>query len=100
VDHVDPKVPVPRAQLRRLADELSGAVRAVIEARAASDAFEVLSQVTVAIEELSATQHELVNVLLDHGHTWRDVAEALSTSAEAVERRYPRRQTGRSKETG
>jgi len=84
-------VPVPRPQFRRLAAELSKALRAVTEARAASDALEVLTHVTVAIEELGATQHELVNVLLDHGHTWSQVGEALSTSPAAAERRYPRR---------
>jgi hypothetical protein len=88
---VDHQVPVPRPQFRRLADELSKALRAVTEARAASDALEVLTHVTVAIEELGATQHELVNVLLDHGHTWSQVGEALSTSPAAAERRYPRR---------
>ena len=67
---MDHQVPVPRPQLRRLADELATALRAVTEARAASDALDVLTQITVAIEELSATQHELVNVLLDHGHSW------------------------------
>jgi hypothetical protein len=89
---VDHQVPVPRPQLRRLADELAIALRAVTEARAASDALDVLTQVTVAIDELSATQHELVNVLLDHGHTWSQVGEALSTSPAAAERRYPRRE--------
>jgi len=88
---VDHQVPVPRPQFRRLADELSKALRAVTEARAASDTLEVLTHVTVAIEELGATQHELVNVLLDHGHTWSQVGEALSTSPAAAERRYPRR---------
>ncbi len=88
---MDHQVPVPRPQFRRLADELSKALRAVTEARAASDALEVLTHVTVAIEELGATQHELVNVLLDHGHTWSQVGEALSTSPAAAERRYPRR---------
>jgi hypothetical protein len=86
------RVPVPRVQLRRLADELAVALRAVTEARAASDAFDVLTQLTVAIEELTATQHELVNVLLDHGHSWGEVGDALSTSAAAAERRYPRRE--------
>ncbi|HEX7188197.1 MAG TPA: hypothetical protein VF423_08230 [Actinomycetes bacterium] len=86
------RVPVPRVQLRRLADELAVALRAVTEARAASDAFDVLAQLTVAIEELTATQHELVNVLLDHGHSWGEVGDALSTSAAAAERRYPRRE--------
>jgi len=89
---VDHQIPVPRPQLRRLADELAQALRAVTEARAASDALDVLSQVTVAIEDLSATQHELVNVLLDHGHTWSQVGEALNTSPAAAKRRYPRRQ--------
>jgi hypothetical protein len=89
---VDHQIPVPRPQLRRLADELATALRAVTEARAASDALDVLTQVTVAIEDLSATQHELVNVLLDHGHTWSQVGEALNTSAAAAKRRYPRRE--------
>ena len=89
---MDHQVLVPRAQLRRLADELATALRAVTEARAASDALDVLTQVTVAIEELSATQHELVNVLLDNGHTWSQVGEALNTSPAAAERRYPRRE--------
>ena len=89
---MDHQIPVPRPQLRRLADELAQALRAVTEARAASDALDVLSQVTVAIEDLSATQHELVNVLLDHGHTWSQVGEALNTSPAAAKRRYPRRQ--------
>jgi hypothetical protein len=89
---VDHQVLVPRPQLRRLADELATALRAVTEARAASDALDVLTQVSVAIEELSATQHELVNVLLDHGHSWSQVGEALNTSPAAAKRRYPRRE--------
>jgi hypothetical protein len=88
---MDNSVLVPRAQLRRLGDELAVALRAVTQARGSSDALEVLSQVTMAIEELTATQHELVNVLLDNGHSWSEVADALSTSAAAAERRYPRR---------
>ena len=89
---MDHQVPVPRPQLRRLADELANALRALTQARAASDALDVLTQVTVAIEDLSATQHELVNVLLDHGHTWSQVGEALNTSPAAAKRRYPRRE--------
>jgi hypothetical protein len=88
---MDSSVPVPRLELRRLGNELATALRAVTQARAATDPFEVLSQLTVAIEGLSATQHELVNVLLDHGHSWGEIGEALSTSAAAAERRYPRR---------
>jgi hypothetical protein len=88
---MDSGVPIPRIQLRRLADELAVALRAVTQARAASDAVEVLARLTVAIEELTATQHELVNVLLDHGHSWSEVGQAMSTTAAAAERRYPRR---------
>ena len=88
---MDNTVLVPRAQLRRLGEELAVALRAVTQARGSSDALEVLNQVTLAIEELTATQHELVNVLLDNGHSWTEVADALSTSAAAAERRYPRR---------
>ena len=88
---MDSFVPLPRLELRRLGSELAEALRAVTQARAATDPFDVLFQLTVAMEELSATQHELVNILLDHGHTWSEVGAALSTSAAAAERRYPRR---------
>jgi hypothetical protein len=88
---MEPSIPVPRLELRRLGNELAEALRAVTQARAATDPFEVLSQLTAAIEGLSATQHELVNVLLDHGHSWSEIGEGLSTSAAAAERRYPRR---------
>jgi hypothetical protein len=84
-------VPVPRLELRRLGDEVAAALRAVTEARAASRALDALALVTVAIERLSATQHELVDVLLDHGHTWSEIGEALSTTVVAAERRFPRR---------
>jgi hypothetical protein len=88
---MDSSVPVPRLELRRLGNELATALRAVTQARAATDPFEVLSQLTAAIEGLSATQHELVNVLLDPGYSWSEIGEALSSSAAAAERRYPRR---------
>jgi hypothetical protein len=71
---------------------LAHALRAVTQARAASDALDALTQVTEAIEDPSATQHELVNVLLDHGYTWSQVGEALNTSPAAAKRRYPRRE--------
>jgi hypothetical protein len=87
----DRAIPVPRLQLRRLGDEVALALRAVTEARASQDALDALGLVTVAIERLSATQHELVDVLLDHGHTWSEVGEALNTSSTAAERRFPRR---------
>lgn len=92
-----PSTPVPRLELRRLSDEVASALRALTEARAATDAMAALSHVTIAIEQLTATQHELVNVLLDHGHTWSEVGQALSTSAAATERRFPRRR-GRKKD--
>ena len=87
----DSAIPVPRLELRRLGKEVAVALRAITEARASHDALEALSLVTVAVEALSATQHELVDVLLDHGHTWGEVGGALSTSPVAAERRFPRR---------
>jgi hypothetical protein len=85
------QIPIPRAQLRRLGDELAGAVRALTQARAASDARDVLAHLTVAVEELSATQHELVNVLLDHGYTWSEVGDALKTLPGDQPKERPRR---------
>jgi hypothetical protein len=84
-------IPLPRLELRRLGDEIALALRAVTEARASRDGLDALSLVTIAIEQLCATQHELVDVLLDHGHTWSEVGKALSTSPTAAERRFPRR---------
>ena len=81
-----PEVTVAEVKAEQITewDEYQGEFEAV-------DAVEVLTQVTLAIEELTATQHELVNVLLDNGHSWGEVADALSTSAAAAVRRYPRR---------
>jgi hypothetical protein len=87
----DGSIPVPRLELRRLCDEVAVALRAATEARASRDALDVLALVTAAIEHLSATQHELVDILLDHGHTWGEVGQALSTTPTAAERRFPRR---------
>jgi hypothetical protein len=87
----DSAIPVPRLELRRLSEEVAVALRAITEARASQDAIEALSLVTMAVEQLSATQHELVDVLLDHGHTWGEIGEALSTSPVSAERRFPRR---------
>jgi hypothetical protein len=55
------------------------------------DPFEALVQLTSALDTLTATQHELVNVLLDRGATWSQVADALSTSNAGARRRFPRR---------
>jgi hypothetical protein len=87
----DSVIPVPRLALRRIGDEVALALRAVTEARASHNALDALGLVTVAVERLTATQHELVDVLLDHGHTWGEVGAALSTSPAAAERRFPRR---------
>ena len=39
----------------------------------------------MAIEELSATQHELVNVLLDHGHPYSEVVnESVIESVDSL----------------
>ncbi len=91
----DSAIPVPRLELRRLGDDIARALRAVTQARASTDAVTALSLVTVAIEELTATQRDLVDVLLDHGHTWSEIGESLSTSPSAAERRFPRRDAGR-----
>lgn len=84
-------IPVPRLELRRLGDEVARALRAVTEARASTDAMQALGLVTIAVEQLTATQRELVDVLLDHGHTWAEVGEALASTAGSAERRFPRR---------
>ena len=94
----DGSIPVPRLELRRISGEVALALHAVTRARASRDALDALGLVTVAIEQLTATQHELVDVLLDHGHTWSEVGGALSTSAAAAERRFPRRSRGRSQQ--
>jgi hypothetical protein len=86
----DASIPVPRLELRRLGDEIAVALRAVTEARVTRDALSALGLVTVALEQLTATQRDLVDVLLDHGHTWSEVGDALSTSPAAAERRFPR----------
>lgn len=92
IERMDSPIPVPRMELRALGEEVAAALRAVTQARVASNPMEALAQLTIAIEHLCATQHELVNVLLDHGHSWSEVGEALSTSASAAERRFPRRE--------
>lgn len=77
-----------RALIRR---ELTAAQQAAAAAFAADDAFDTLTELTIAVEVLTATQSELVNQLLDHGASWSDVADALATSSAAAQRRYPRR---------
>lgn len=76
--------------------EIASARDAVDAARITSQPLDVLAQVTIAIERLTATQHELVNVLLDHGVSWSDLGTALSTSSAAAARRFPRRAHGAS----
>jgi len=57
-----------------------------------SDPLASLAAMTTAIDVLTATQHELVNALLDRGATWSVIAEALSTSSASAQRRFPRRE--------
>lgn len=74
-----------------LARELSEAAAVLREAREAADPLAILTGVTAALETLTATQHELVNVLLDRGTTWSALAAALSTNSAGAQRRFPRR---------
>jgi DNA-directed RNA polymerase specialized sigma24 family protein len=71
--------------------ELGIAQDALTAARGSNTALELLAELTAAIETLTATQHELVNLLLDHGASWSTIADALCTSSAAAKRRYPRR---------
>jgi hypothetical protein len=79
------------AETRLLRQEIRDAEHALALARRALDPFDALTGMTTAIETLTATQHELVNVLLDRGATWSTIANALSTSSAGAKRRYPRR---------
>lgn len=76
------------ALLRR---EVTATEQALAAARTSVDPLQTLADLTTAIETLTATQHELVNVLLDHGASWSTIGDALSTSNAAARRRYPRR---------
>lgn len=76
------------ALLRR---EVTATEQALAAARTTVDPLQTLTDLTTAIETLTATQHELVNVLLDRGASWSTIANALSTSDAAAQRRYPRR---------
>jgi hypothetical protein len=76
------------AILRR---EIGQAVDSLGAARRTHDPLEVLVQLTSVLDVLTATQHELVNLLLDQGATWSQVADALSTSSVGARRRFPRR---------
>jgi phage-related minor tail protein len=71
--------------------EIRDAEKALASARTSAEPLRALGEMTNAIETLTATQHELVNVLLDRGATWSMIAEALSTSSAGAKRRYPRR---------
>jgi hypothetical protein len=73
--------------------ELTDAREALDVAIDAASPFEALGQMTWALDTLTATQHELVNVLLDRGATWSQVADALSTSSAVARRRFPRRES-------
>jgi len=71
--------------------EIEQAVANLTAARDTSDPVEALVELTSVLDILTATQHELVNALLDRGATWSEVADALSTSSVGARRRFPRR---------
>jgi hypothetical protein len=74
-----------------LQSELSAARWELAAAAAADDPLESLARLTEAVERMAATQHELVNVLLDRGISWDNIGAALHTSRGSAERRFPRR---------
>jgi hypothetical protein len=78
-------------ETRLLRRELRFAELSLARARKSDEPLDALTEMTAAVETLTATQHELVNVLLDRGATWSTIAHALSTSSAGAKRRYPRR---------
>jgi hypothetical protein len=80
--------PSEREILHREIAEAEGLLAA---GRETTDPLDALVQLTSSLDVLTATQHELVNVLLDRGATWSQVADALSTSSAGARRRFPRR---------
>lgn len=83
--------PPASPQLDALHREISSARQALTAASRARSALDVLAHLTVAVEGLTATQHELVNFLLEEGATWDAIGAALDTSSRAAERRFPQR---------
>jgi len=84
-------VSLSEADWELLRRELQAAETSLHEARLSSDPLESLGLLTAAVDEMVATQHELVNVLLDRGATWATIASGLSTSSTGAQRRFPRR---------
>jgi hypothetical protein len=79
------------AEMAILRREITDAEGLLAAGRETADPLESLVQLTSALDVLTATQHELVNVLLDRGATWSQVADALNTSSAGARRRFPRR---------
>jgi len=79
------------AEVAILHRELAEAEALLAAGRETTDPLDALVQLTAGLEVLTATQHELVNALLDRGATWSQVADALSTSSAGARRRFPRR---------
>lgn len=75
--------------------ELREAQEALAAALRAGTPLDTLVDLTAALDTLSATQHERVNVLLDRGATWSQVADALAISNDGARRRFPRRDSRR-----
>ena len=82
---------VSAAEAEILRRELVTADTLLADAREGADPLSTLAAMTTAIDVLTATQHELVNVLLDRGATWSVIADALATNSAGAQRRFPRR---------
>ncbi len=85
------KVTLSAPETEILQRELTEAQEALAAALHAETPLDTLVDLTAALDTLSATQHELVNVLLDRGATWSQVADALAISSAGARRRFPRR---------
>lgn len=83
-------LPAP-PQLDALHREIAVARKALTSAARARTPLQLLAHLTEAVEGLTATQHELVNYLLDEGASWDEVGAALDTSSRSAERRFPQR---------
>jgi hypothetical protein len=58
------------AEIGLVRREVTTAAEALGRAKKSADPMDTLSEITAAVETLTSTQHELVNVLLDRGASW------------------------------
>lgn len=92
-------VTLSAAETEVLQRELREAREALAAAHDAETPLDALVDLTAAVDTLWATQHELVNVLLERGATWSQVADALALSSAGAQRRFPRRDSRQPAET-